>query len=486
MDDQLQERLTQLEATVLTLQTQNAALQNEVTALQAAAPAAVPPAPPAPAPVAAATAPHVVVYAENPGRYDVESIIDYNSRLGITIYDQGTKPLATKFDMTPAGLSVFLHSFQERCTEMGWSEGTKNITKFTNSNGQVIDLRTQFGQCDALTMKTQCERFCKPGGADYGTRATQNNHMMGGFLISSLSPEALARLQPHRAEFTFDDKIYAPLLLKTMMRLAIIDSVATTEALRANLRELSSYAASVSGDIDLINQNFDQNYSQLIARGAQIDDPIGILFDAYRTVTCSHFHTYITRKHEMYLDGELTLTHEELMASATDKFNYLKTKGLWGSKSEQEQIVAMAAEFEKIKGELALAKSLQAAAKDNTQPSKSSNKSFKGKKETKKKNKKNKSDRKHQKQDEAWKKIPPKAGEAKQKIHKELTWHWCDNHMQWTIHTPADCKKLNLPTKSTEANSATTDVASPAISSSSLPSAYAALLANMARSAADE
>jgi hypothetical protein len=85
------------------------------------------------------------------------------------------------------------------------------------------------------------------------------------------------------------------------------------------------------------------------------------------------------------------------------------------------------------------------AAKDNTQPSKSSNKSSKGKKETKKKNKKNKSNRKYQKQDEAWKKIPPKAGEAKQKIHKELTWYWCDNHIQWTIHTPADCKKLNLP-----------------------------------------
>ena len=153
------------------------------------------------------------------------------------------------------------------------------------------------------------------------------------------------------------------MMFKIIMRLATIDSVATTEALRANLRELPSYAASVSGDINKIHQHFDENYSQLIARGAKIDDPIGILFDAYRKVGCSHFNTYIVRKHEMYLDGELpNMTHEELMAMATDKFTYLKTKGLWGSKSEEDQIIAMAAELEKLKGELKLSRNLTQAA----------------------------------------------------------------------------------------------------------------------------
>ena len=176
-------------------------------------------------------------------------------------------------------------------------------------------------------------------------------------LTNSLTKEAMARLSPYRAEYTFDGKVYAPLLFKTIMRLATIDSVATTEALRANLRELAAYSAIVHGDIDKINQYFDENYSQLVARGAQIDDPVGILFDAYRTISCPHFKTYIVRKHEMYLDGELAnLTHKTLMAMATDKFTYLKTKGLWGAQSDEDRIVAMVAEFERIKGDLNLAR----------------------------------------------------------------------------------------------------------------------------------
>ena len=360
MADQLQQRLDALEALVNTLQAQNTNLQNEVTNLQnaaAAAAAAAPVIPGAVLPAAAVAAP--IPYAENPGRYDVEQVINFNTRLGTTVYEQGVKALTQEFDMRPESTVVFLQAFQERCVEIGWSEGSKNITKFTNQDGNVIDLVTQYGQINVATLKTECERFAKPGGADYGTRATQNNHMMSLCLKNTLTKEAMARLSPYRAEYTFDGKVYAPLLFKTIMRLATIDSVATTEALRANLRELAAYAATVSGDVDKINEYFDENYSQLIARGAKIDDPVGILFDAYRTIPCSHFRTYIVRKHEMYLDGELpTITHETLMAMATDKYTYLKTKGLWGSKSEEDKIVAMAAELAQIKGQLKLAQKL--------------------------------------------------------------------------------------------------------------------------------
>lgn len=484
MADQLQARLDELEASLLNLQQQNTQLQNEVNVLQAAAAAA-----PVAGVVPAAPAVAPVVFAENPGRYDVEAIINFQTRLGTTIYDQGVKALTKEFDMKPESTVVFLQAFQARCTEIGWSEGSKNITKFTNANGTVIDLVTQYGQIDSATLKTQCERFAKLGGADYGTRATQNNHMMSLCLSNTLTKDATARLSPYRAEYTFDGKIYAPLLFKIIMRLATIDSVATTEALRANLRELPAYAASVSGDIDKINQHFDENYSQLIARGAKIDDPIGILFDAYRTVSCSHFKTYIIRKHEMYLDGELpTLTHEQLMAMATDKFTYLKTKNLWGSKSDQDQIVAMAAELNKLKGQLNLSKALtQAAASSgptNAPTSNDSNQNSKKKKDGKKtKNKKDTGNKKRQKQDEAWKKVPPKAGEAKQKINKEKTYHWCEHHMSWTIHPPSECF-LGQARTQLQAKTALDEVSAPATTSNA--SAYAALLANMARCAADE
>ncbi len=106
------------------------------------------------------------------------------------------------------------------------------------------------------------------------------------------------------------------------MRLATIDSIATTQTLRDNLQSLGRYAATVSGDIDKVHNKFDKNYSQLIARGATVNNPIGILFEAYLVVPCHHFKSYIRQQHEDYLDGKLTtITHEALMTSAKCKFD---------------------------------------------------------------------------------------------------------------------------------------------------------------------
>ena len=117
---------------------------------------------------------------------------------------------------------------------------------------------------------------------------------------------------------------------------------------------MGSYASTVSGDIDKINTEFDKNYSQLIARGATVDDPIGILFGAYQVVPCFNFKTYINRMHEDYLDSKLpTLTHASLIGMAKSKFNYLRNKGTWGAKSiDDDKIVAMTAVIKELKGQL--------------------------------------------------------------------------------------------------------------------------------------
>jgi hypothetical protein len=54
-------------------------------------------------------------------------------------------------------------------------------------------------------------------------------------------------------------------MYKVIMHLATIDSFATTQMLRDNLQNLSVFAATVSGDIDKINTEFNKNYSQMLA-----------------------------------------------------------------------------------------------------------------------------------------------------------------------------------------------------------------------------
>ncbi len=79
------------------------------------------------------------------------------------------------------------------------------------------------------------------------------------------------------------------------MRLATIDTVATTQVLRNNLNNLGVFAATVNGDINKINGDFDKNFTQLLARGANVDDPVGLLFEAYHVVLCYNFKMYIKR-----------------------------------------------------------------------------------------------------------------------------------------------------------------------------------------------
>jgi hypothetical protein len=44
-----------------------------------------------------------------------------------------------------------------------------------------------------------------------------------------------------------------------------------------------------------------------------------------------------------------------------------------------------------------------------------------------------------QKKDEARKKEAPKEGKKQEKQVNKYNYHWCEHHMAWTIHKPANC-----------------------------------------------
>jgi hypothetical protein len=63
-------------------------------------------------------------------------------------------------------------------------------------------------------------------------------------------------------------------MYKVIMCLATIDSVATTQTLHDNLQLLGVFAATVSGDIDKLHNEFNKTCSQLIAGGATVKTPL--------------------------------------------------------------------------------------------------------------------------------------------------------------------------------------------------------------------
>jgi hypothetical protein len=222
-----------------------------------------------------------------------------------------------------------------------------------------------------------------------------------------------------------DNVIYVPFLHKMIMMLDMINSVATTKNLRSNLRELPTYCSTIKGDIELLHSYFDTNYTQIIARGAVVDNPVDILFAAYMVVPCHNFRSYIEHKQNAYTDGTLTLTHKELIMLTTNKFNLLKQEGTWGAKpSDKDKIVAMQAELTALKGQFQLAPNLKKAmgVKDDKR---AGGRKQGGGNDKKKENKKNNANKREHKKDEIWKKTPPKKREVHKKKVKGRTWCWC-------------------------------------------------------------
>ncbi len=111
----------------------------------------------------------------------------------------------------------------------------------------------------------------------------------------------------------------------------------------------------------------------------------------------------------------------------------------FGSPSEEEQhVIALQAELDEVKdSNLKLSKQLKSKLKAST-PGTHANKGNSSTQKTK--NTKNNSDRRRQKQDEAWKKVAPKSGEAKTMKKDNKTWNWCIHHLAWCLHTSNDCR----------------------------------------------
>ena len=247
--------IQELKALITTLKQRVTDLQNVAPVFQAAL-------------AAAAT---LVVFPNFPQTLGVDDIIDYSKKLGKDIYEKECKALDDKalidgFNMTPIETVVFVEAFERKAKWMGWSAGTKQITTFNNCDGVSINIIKNYGQINLATLKTACERFCKAGEADTQSRAKHNNTMMANSLSNSLSLTAKVRLLTYCNKYTFDGLEYAPMMYKVIMHLATIDSIITTQTLRDHLQILSVFAATVSGDIDKINTEFDTNYSQILAR----------------------------------------------------------------------------------------------------------------------------------------------------------------------------------------------------------------------------
>ncbi len=184
----------------------------------------------------------------------------------------------------------------------------------------------------------------------------------------------------------------AALLFKLLMQKAIINTCATSSLLHENLSSLDSYMLTVNrSNIKQFNKYIKVNWEGLKACGESCDDLMINPFKGYQSASDREFICYIKQKWDAYDNGG-DIQPEALMTLALNKYKTLLKQDMWNAKlEEQEQIMALTTELDKIKDA-----NLQLAWSLSKKQSKSSDKSKLNKKKgSKGKGKSNKDKSKH-------------------------------------------------------------------------------------------
>ena len=392
-------------------------------------------------------------FALSPGMANSDDLIDMTSKRGQSLYDTGIAALDTAFDLSFEKTTVFEAELTTKCNMMGWNSANQGILAFTDADNNDIQLIKEYGRIEAAALATQCDVFIN--GAKRNERAAQNNNMMAQCLMASLTSDARNCVVAYRSDYertpagTTTPTMVAPLLYKTIMRLATLDSAATIKALKAKITNIAEYARECGGDIDLIIGRINTNNTQLLARGVDMkEDAVQPVLEMFATaIPDASFTKYFTQKQDDYWDqtDEMKgISLENLLKMAKTKFDLIKGQSKWGVLSKEAQdIIALQAKLEEVQdANLKLAKKYKEKANapsngDQGGETKPIQDKPKGKK---KKNKKDTANKKKQKAAESWMKVPPKDGESKSKKVDGKDYKWCIHHMAWGIHSESDCK----------------------------------------------
>jgi hypothetical protein len=106
----------------------------------------------------------LVQFAKTPAMVRHEDIINYATKLGTLIYQEGCKALTMPFEMKSNGIVIYTTELQAKSNKMGWNIGSQQIPKFVNSDGSTVNIIDQYGQIDTAVLQAGCKSFCKLGG----------------------------------------------------------------------------------------------------------------------------------------------------------------------------------------------------------------------------------------------------------------------------------------------------------------------------------
>ena len=366
----------------------------------AAAAAAVAPIMAAAAAAAAAANP----FALGPGDVNPNAVIDFSSPINCKQYGQAIKPLIHPNNLGENNLKSFVAQVDQRATEAGWHP-LFDIPENANANAPTINLISHYGQLTLTQVRAHAQTII---GTQ--TRMAQLDMQLALCLLKSFTKEARDSMELESSKFTINGVKSGILIFKVAQIKTRADSQFVINAFRADLRNLGPVMISCGQNVVKFNEHVRSVIAELAARNLRPDDSLySDVMAGLMECTNAQFLAYIQTKQDLHDEQpagyDMAQAADEIMTLAEAKYRNICSQLKWkpdGNVKQDEDIIALKDEIEKLKS--------GKSKKTYVAP--------------------------------AWKSVAPKEGQAKVKVNNGKTYHWCPNHLLWTIHKPGECHKI--------------------------------------------
>ena len=200
------------------------------------------------------------------------------------LYNKEISPIDDKFDAHVNNLAVFLTNVRDHVLCFNWH----HIITTPLANRSLRNLLTHYGQ---VSIDNMCAHAATYIGTQ--TRNAQDNDMLYYFIVDSLTPTFHAKLLLHSNIYLMNRTVAASILIKQIIILTCIDSLAAAQHVREMLIESKKKLIALKGDISEFHTWVWTQMDLLHSREQEAVDLLHYLWKAYKVAPDNEFVTYI-------------------------------------------------------------------------------------------------------------------------------------------------------------------------------------------------
>jgi hypothetical protein len=363
--------------------------------------------------------------------------LDYTTTQSIKFYNKGCEKLPGEA-FNGKLLLTWLVQVQDKAKMFTW-------TPILTIKGKL--LTKQFSELTMEEVRAHAQKY-----QDKSSREAQNSEMLIQCLKASISRTVYNKVYLQLSKYIiYRKRTMEPIedgvcFLKTIIDNYHSNTRSSTKQIRKQLAQLHYYMRNVAkGDVSKLCEHTRELTYELNAAGETTNDLLANLIEALKEAPDSNFQRWLGNQVDLWSMRKIDWKEDgsDLMDDAEIYYQEAINTHKWGRKAQRQEVqYAFEAVESEVETEVEKEKSKVQSYEDTIKALTTQLQEY----ATAYTAKWSESSQENLDKKWAWKRTPPKVGESScKKVHvdgKSKTYYWCPYHNQWTIHTPAECRKV--------------------------------------------